>query len=62
MYILLITPELNFFPQIEKLWLSRAESELINLSHGEEHTKMYIHGKQAEVEHEEAELSMFLVF
>lgn len=59
MDILLLTPKLNFLLQIKRLSFSKVESELVNLSHGGEHTKMHFLCRQAEVEHEESELSIF---
>lgn len=61
MDILLLTPRLNLFPQIEKLCLLKVESEFVNLSHGGEHTKMYFLCGQAAVECEEANMRMLQV-
>lgn len=62
MDILLLTPELNFFPQTERLYLLKAESEFVNLSHGGDHTKMHFLCRQTEAEHEESEWNRFQVF
>lgn len=59
MDIPIIHPKLNFIPHIKRLFLSKVESELINLSHGGEHSKMHFLCREAEVEQEESELSMF---
>lgn len=59
---LLFNPELNFFPQTERLYLLKAEFEFVNLSHAEDHTKMHFLCKHTEAEHEESEWNKFQVF